>query len=199
MKARLPGTLLSLFVVAGCASTPAPITYYVLAPPDAATEQVVERANKPALVIEDVELPAFLLQSGLVVQSGNNELVVSRNHLWAESLELAMPKALVRELQKQSDEYSYYLKTLDWIEQADYRLRLRIDALQATDRGEVIAAGRYQLIAGQGENPSKFVDFSFQRDLRQDGHAYAVEQLSRLLEEIAGAILNSLDKLTEES
>lgn len=199
MKARLPGFLLSLFVVAGCASAPAPITYYVLAPPETPADQVVERANKPALLIEDVELPAFLLQSGLVIQSRDNQLVVSRNHLWAESLELAVPKALVRELQKQSEEYSYYLKTLDWVKQADYRLRLRIDALQATDRGEVIAVGRYQLISGQGDGPSKFVDFSFRRDLVQDGHAHAVEEISALLGEIAGAILMSLDRLSEAS
>lgn len=199
MKARLPGTLLlAMFVVAGCASAPVPINYYVLAPPATVTDQVIERADQPALVIEDVELAAYLLQSGLVIQSGRNQLVVSRNHLWAESLELAFPKALVRELQRQSDEYSYYLKSLDWVDQADYRLRLRIDALQTTDRGEVLAAGRYQLIPGRGEASSIFVDFNFQRDLEQDGHAHAVEQMSVLLAQIAGAILNSLDHLDRE-
>ena len=43
---------------------------------------------------------------------------------------------------------------------------------------------------------SIFVDFSFQRDLEQDGHAYAVQQMSGLLAQIAGAILTSLDTLT---
>lgn len=199
MKVHLSSVLLLICGLAGCTSAPpAPIEYYVLAPQVSATDSVIELSNKPTLVIESVELAAYLRQSGMVIQTGDNQLLVSKTHLWAESLELALPKAVVRELQQQSDDYSYYLKTLDWIGQTDYRLRLRIDSLQSTDQGEVVAAGRYQLIATRAPNSPILVDFNFHQDIPQDGYAAAVEQMNVLLGQIASAILASADKLAQQ-
>jgi uncharacterized lipoprotein YmbA len=190
--------LLLAACLAGCSSEPVIVHYYALVPPVSPADEVVLRDDKPALVIERVELAEYLQKSGMIVQSGGNQLQVSKNNLWAESLELAVPKALLRELQRQSDDYSYYLKNLDWIDRADYRLRLRIDSLQATDQGEVVAAGRYQLISEHGSNPHMFADFNFHRDLDQDGYEHAVEQIQALVAQIAGAILSSLDGLAED-
>jgi uncharacterized lipoprotein YmbA len=87
---------------------------------------------------------------------------------------------------------------VDWVGQTDYRLRLRIDSLQSTDRGEVVSAGRYQLIAAGRPEVPVVVDFNFARDLGEDGYAYAVEQMGLLIGQIAGAILGSVDKLAQE-
>jgi uncharacterized lipoprotein YmbA len=203
MMARLPrlvpGLVLIVLCLAACASGPAtPIEYYVLAPQVSAADSVVERSNRPTLVIENVDLAAYLRQTGMIIQTGNNQILVSRTHLWAESLESALPKALVRELQRQSDDYSYYLKSVDWVGETDYRLRLRIDSLQSTDRGEVVSAGRYQLISAAAPGSPVVVDFNLARDLDQDGYAYAVEQIGLLIGQIAGAILASVDKLELE-
>jgi len=193
MKKQLPAIFLLIAGLTGCASEPVAIHYYALVPAVSAEDQLVQRADKPALVIERVELAEYLLQSGMIIQSGDNQLLVSRSNLWAESLQLALPKALVRELQRQSDDYSYYLKTVDWIPRTDYRLRLRMDSLQATDQGEVVAAGRYQLISEHGSHPQLIADFNFHRDLDADGYEQSVEQMQALLAEIARAILTSLD------
>jgi uncharacterized lipoprotein YmbA len=199
MTARLPGLVLIVSCLAACASGPAaPIEYYVLAPQISASDHVVERSSRPTLVIENVDLAAYLRQTGMIIQTGNNQILVSRTHLWAESLESALPKALVRELQRQSDDYSYYLKSVDWVGETDYRLRLRIDSLQSTDRGEVVSAGRYQLISAEDAGSPVVVDFSFVRDLDQDGYAYAVEQMGVLIGQIAEAILDSVDKLRHQ-
>jgi len=198
MKARVLSLMLIATCLAACVSGPAaPIEYYVLAPPLAAADSVVERSNKPTLVIENVDLAAYLRQTGMIIQTGDSQILVSRNHLWAESLELALPKALVRELQRQSDDYSYYLKSVDWVGETDYRLRLRIDSLQSTDRGEVVSAGRYQLVSAANPASPVLVDFTFARDLEQDGYAYAVEQIGLLIGQIAGAILTSMEKLEQ--
>ena len=197
MSARLSVVLMSLLGLAGCASAPPPIEYYLLAPPAAVSDSVVELPDSPALVIESVDLAAYLKQSGMIVQTGDNQLQVSKTHLWAESLDLALPKALVRELQRQSDRYSYYLRNVDWVGQTDYRLRLRVDSLQATDRGEVVSAGRYQLISARSPETPLFVDFAFKRDIRQDGYADAVSQISALVGEIAGAIIESLNGMAD--
>lgn len=195
MKVQLLSVLLLLASLVGCASKPVLVHYYALVPPVSALDELIQRADKPTLIIERVDLAEYLQQSGMVIQAGSNQLLVSKTNLWAESLELALPKALMRELQHQSDDYSYYLKTLDWVAQTDYRIRIRIDSLQATDKGEVVAAGRYQLISEQGSKPHIFADFNFHRDLDQDGYAHAVEQIQAVLAQIASAILDSLDEL----
>jgi uncharacterized lipoprotein YmbA len=199
MTLRLLSILLLVNVLAACASAPEPIKYYMLAPPSSPADRVVERSSKPSLVIEEVELAAYLRQSGMIMQTGDNQLVVSRNHLWAEDLELAVPKALVWQLQQQSDDYSYYIRTLDWVGQADYRLRVRMDSLQFTDQGEVVAAGRYQLITALQPGAPVFVDFSFRRDITQDGYAHAVAEINALLGLLAGAIIDSVDTLAPGS
>ena len=198
MKMKLIAILPLLACLGACSSEPVVMHYYALVPPVTAADEVVQRPDNPALVIERVDLAEYLQQSGMIIQSGDNQLQVSKNHLWAESLELALPKALVRELQRQSEDYSYYLKNVDWITRTDYRLRLRIDSLQATDKGEVVAAGRYQLIAEHGSKPQVFADFNFHRDLGQDGYEHAVEQIQGLLAQIAEAILGSLQGLGEQ-
>jgi uncharacterized lipoprotein YmbA len=198
MKMKLFAILPLLASLGACSSEPVIVHYYALVPPLSAAEEVVQRADKPALVIERVDLAEYLRQSGMIIQSGENQLLVSRNNLWAESLELALPKALVRKLQLQSDDYSYYLKNVDWVDRTDYRLRLRIDSLQATDKGEVVAAGRYQLISEHGSKPHVFADFNFHRDLDQDGYEHVVEQIQALLAQIAEAILGSVQGLSEQ-
>lgn len=200
MKAKLCILLMACIGMAGCASTPtAPIKYYLLSPPIAASDSVVELSNHPSVVIESINLAAYLKQSGMIIQTGDNQLLVSKNHLWAESLDLALPKALVRELQKQSDQYSYYLKTVDWVGQTDYRLRLRIDSLQSTDQGEVVSAGRYQLISAADPSAPVFVDFSFQRELQQDGYDHALVQMNAILGEIASAIIATVNKQAQKT
>ena len=106
MNLRSLGIFLLLAGIAGCASEPVAVHYYALVPSLSAMDEVVQRADKPTLVIERVELAKYLQQPGMVIQTGSNQLLVSKNNLWAESLELALPKALVRELQRQSDDYS---------------------------------------------------------------------------------------------
>ncbi len=181
--------------LAGCASSPAPVSYYMLTPAVQMTDTGRQTENKPALVIENVELAEYLRQSGLVMQKGENQLVVSRSHLWAENLGQALPKALLRQLQQKSSDYAFYLKSSDYVQTTDYRLRLHVDSLQATDRGEVVTAGRYQLISNVDAAHPVSADFYFRRDLDSDGYAHAVAQMQTLVGRIADAVLDSLNAL----
>ena len=193
--------LLALSVLAactGCASKAAPVTYYLLTPAAPVAETGTQAESRQTLVIEHVELSEYLRQSGLILQVGGNQLAVSRAHLWAERLDQAFPKALLRELQRQSRDYAFYLKSSDYVSRTDYRLRLHLENLQATDRGEVVTNGRFQLIpSGDAEHPAS-ADFHFRRDLDRDGYAYAVEQLQVLVGRIAEAVLDSLDEMTAD-
>jgi uncharacterized lipoprotein YmbA len=190
--------LIILVGLSGCATTATPIEYYVLSPAPATGNSVVELPGRPTLVIESVALAAYLKQSGMIIQTGDNQLQVSKNHLWAESLDLALPKALVRELQKQSDQYSYYLKNVDWVGETDYRLRVHFDSLQSTDQGEVVSSGRYQLISAANPSAPVFVGFNFNRPIQQDGYANALVQMNAILGELAKAILETTNKMSKQ-
>lgn len=198
MNTKLSVLLIMLAGLSGCATTATPIEYYVLSPALARGNSVVELPNRPTLVIENVALAAYLKQSGMIIQTGDNQLQVSKNHLWAESLDLALPKALVRELQKQSDQYSYYLKNVDWVGETDYRLRVHFDSLQSTDQGEVVSSGRYQLISAADPSAPVFVGFNFNRPIQQDGYDNAVVQMNAILGELAAAIIDTTNKLAQQ-
>lgn len=181
--------------LAGCATDPVSITYYLLAPPDSGTLNTGMRTSKPTVVIENVEVAEFLRQSGLLIQSGNNQLSASRNHLWAESLDKAVPKALIQDLQKRSTEFDFYIRFSDFLTRTDYRLRLQIDNMQANDQGEVITSGRYQLIPTNNNNESYVAEFYFKRDLEEDGFAHAVAQMHIMVGQLADSILLALENI----
>ena len=78
-----------------CASTPAPIQYYRISPASAEMSMAVDKDSATKVVLESVELPSFLSQPGLVMQSGHNRITISKTHLWAERLDKALPRLLV--------------------------------------------------------------------------------------------------------
>lgn len=180
-----------LVLLAACASDPVPVNYYLLAPPQE-MRATVRGADLPAVVIDTVELAAYLRQGGLVMQSGDNQLLVSSTHLWAENLEQAFPRALLQQLQQQTDAYAFYLRLSDFISRTDYSLHLHIDSLQPSDAGEVVLSGRYQLVAASDDENPLDVRFFFQRDLTMDGYPHAVEQMQALVGELAASITMSL-------
>ncbi len=187
---RLTFICCCLLVLAGCSSSPAKINYYVLGSATHASNAV--ETGKPAVVLEHLELAAFLRQPGLVMQTSQNEMRISKSHLWAEALDDALPKALQKALQHRTSDYSFYLKAHDWVKNTDYRLRLRVDGLHPNESGEVICYGRFQVIPTKNEGESLVKDFHFKLDLDQNGYPHAVGQLGRLVEMIAGDIVNAM-------
>ena len=182
-------------VIGACASEPLSLSYYLLSSPNAEQTRHQAIAAKKVIVIEDVEMAAYLRQSGIVMQTSGNQLQISKQHLWAENLELAVPKLLAMSMQSQSTEYQVYVRNLDFVPEAKYGLRVHIDNLQATDSGEVISSGRYQLIDNEDSTNSFAVDFYFERDLQQDGYSHAVEKIRELLNDIASDVVHSAESL----
>tara|TARA_R110001592_G_scaffold84865_3_gene250826 strand:- start:1448 stop:1921 length:474 start_codon:yes stop_codon:yes gene_type:complete len=149
--------------------------------------------EKKVLAIEDVEMAAYLRQSGIVMQTSGSQLQISKQHLWAENLELSVPKYLATAMQSQSTNYQVYVRNLDYVPSAHYSLRLHIDNLQATDQGEVVSSGRYQLIDNEDSKQSITVDFYFERDLQEDGYSHAVAKIRELLSDIATDVISTAE------
>tara|TARA_R110002167_G_scaffold47967_1_gene141758 strand:- start:53872 stop:54336 length:465 start_codon:yes stop_codon:yes gene_type:complete len=151
--------------------------------------------EKKTLVIEDVEMAAYLRQSGIAMQTSGSQLQISKQHLWAENLELSVPKYLATAMQGQTTNYQVYVRNLDYVPSAQYSLRVHIDNLQATDQGEVVSSGRYQLIDNEDSKQSIAVDFYFERDLQEDGYSHAVAKIRELLNDIAVDVISTAENL----
>jgi uncharacterized lipoprotein YmbA len=178
--------------LAACASTPATIEYYRIDPANTGNAAAISDTAK-TVVLDTVELPGFLSQAGLVMQSGDHKISISTTHLWAQRLDKALPRLLARKLQSRSTEFVFYQRDSDWVATTDYLVRVRIDNFQPTTAGEVITSGSIQLMDAISGQPSPPRDFSYSRDLRADGYAAAVVQMDELLGQIADLIIEALD------
>lgn len=93
----------SLFFVAlavllsACSSAPTRSLYLLDEAPGAQPAEAVD-SSRPALVLGQVELAAFLDQSGLVLQTGPQEVTVAAHHRWASPLLDQLRQALLTEL-----------------------------------------------------------------------------------------------------
>ena len=181
--------------IGACASEPLSISYYLLSTPSAEQARTQSMTEKKTLVIEDVEMAAYLRQSGIAMQISGSQLQISKQHLWAESLELAVPKYLATAMQGQTTDYQVYVRNLDYVPSAQYSLRVHIDNLQATDQGEVVSSGRYQLINNEDSKQSIAVDFYFERDLQEDGYSHTVAKIRELLNDIAIDVISTAENL----
>ena len=106
------------------------------------------------------------------------------------------PRLLVSKLQDLTDGYVFYLSGHDWVEGDYSRLRLRLDNLQPTSSGKVVASGTFQLIDASSGQPPVMRDFHFSADLRRDGYAASVAQLENLIGRIAELVLETLEEST---
>ena len=140
-------------------------------------------------------MAAYLRQSGIAMQTSGSQLQISKQHLWAENLELSVPKYLATAMQSQSTNYQVYVRNLDYVPSARFSLRVHIDNLQATDQGEVVSSGRYQLIENEDTNQSIAVDFYFERDLQEDGYSHAIAKIRELLNDIAADVISTAENL----
>jgi uncharacterized lipoprotein YmbA len=193
MNPCLTLSLLLSALLCACVGGAAPtaLNYYVLGGRDAERVAPVDAAL-PALVLESVTLAEYLEQSGLVLQQGDHQLQVSRSHLWAEGLDVAVPEVLLSALQDASQDYRYFLRGSDFVPQANYSLRLHLDAFHATDAGDVVASGRYQVVDVAAGREILNRQFNLREDLREDGYPQVVSQLRGLLDQLARNIVGDL-------
>lgn len=186
MVQKLCGLALIFVGLASC-STPVepPLTYYRL---DDAAPVTMPAPAAPTLVLDRIDVADFLKQTGLVMQLGNNELQISRQHRWAEPLDQALPRHLQQTLQAETRAYRVLLKGADFISQADLSLRVQINSFHVLGGGEALLSGQYQLIDEQQHAELKADSFRLVGDLQQDGYPHAVQQLQQLLATLAARI-----------
>lgn len=172
----------------GCGSTPPEDRYYSLVL-QAADEGAVATSESADVVVNltHIDLPAFLDSRAMVLQTGANEVEIAQHNFWAESLDEAIGKVLVRDIAQSSRRIDIARNTQ---RDAACELRVEFDRFHATDSGRVLASGRYVLSSG---NVTRQSGFDVSQRLSTDGYASAVVALRRSLADLATHIINEVE------
>ncbi|GHG64931.1 hypothetical protein GCM10010919_11920 [Alishewanella longhuensis] len=179
----IPAILSStLLLLVGCSSPASEVRYYQLV---AQTPPAIDTRVQQPLVLAPIKVASYLNGSGLVLQQSAVEFSIARQHLWADALE--------QQLQRQLTEY--LLLALPKQPLAAFNaigartLQLEIDRFYASESGQAIVSGRYNI---SGAVLDSTVPFSYQVALANDGYPAMVQALSlgwqQLLQELVAAL-----------
>jgi len=175
----------------GCGSTPIEDHYYslVLAAGDPAPVEQAD-GHSGELNVGPVVLPDYLDHRGIGMQTGPNKIQSAGHNLWAEPLDEAISKVLVRDIARESAGLSVTRHLGRRSTTADCRLEIEFDKFHATDHGSVVSSGRYWL---SNDDLRIHQEFSLSRNLSTDGYAQAVNELRETLRAVATQISTSID------
>ena len=184
----------AVMLLASCASSAPNLNYYLLDSGQATNivgDSNVNAERKPLVLVGDVTLSEFLRQSSLLVQLEDHEMHYALNHVWAEPLLDAIPKALLKDLRHDGAEFNFERGTTEWFGKEAYRVKFQIDQFHPNAQQQVVLSGRYWITDNEsGETDAR--DFSLTDNLTQDGYGHAVVKMRRLLTALAKQVLSEL-------
>ncbi len=174
-----------------CGSNPVEDHYYslVLAADDVIAPVHTEE-TRAHLIVGPVQLPEYLNRRGLAIQIDSNQIQTANHHFWAEPLEEAISKVLVRDIAILASGVTVDRDAGRWTDSGDCRLRIEFDKFHATDRSRVVSSGRYWVSSSDSDVKQ---EFETTQTLSADGHANAVAALRRSLATLAMQITNTIE------
>ncbi len=186
--------VLLVFVLLGlmaCGSNPVEDHYYslVLAADDVMAPAATEKSIAH-LIVGPVQLPEYLNRRGLAIQIDSNQIQTANHHFWAEPLEEAISKVLVRDIANLASGVTVDRDAGRWTDSGDCRLRIEFDKFHATDRSRVVSSGRYWVSSSDSDIKQ---EFDVTQTLSADGYADAVAALRRLLGTLAAQITDTIE------
>ena len=193
-RSRIVIFVLATAGLIGCGSTPVEDHYYslVLAAGDPAPVERTE-GHSGELQVGPVGLPDYLNHRGISTQTGPNKIQSAGHNFWAEPLDEAIGKVLVRDIARGSEGLSVTRNGGRRSTTADCRLEIEFDKFHATDSGSVVSSGRYWL---SNDDLRIHEEFSLSRRLSTDGYAQAVNELRETLRAVATLISTSIETST---
>ena len=180
---KLPLIALLLSLLAACSST-SQVNYYQLS-------QVVAEAATPdkdaaGLYIAPVQVASYLSGRSLVMQLSDVELVLTKQHLWAEPVELQIQRLLRDELALKTTKYSVLLQpTANALV-----VNIQIDRFHGLADGSALLSGRYSLSQHGHTDITK--PFVIKQPLTDDGYSALVNALSLAVQQLCANIASQL-------
>lgn len=175
--------------IGACGSAPIEDHYYSLvldAGPGSNSSTSTSATADVNLGLDRIAFPEFLQSRNLITQVDANQILTAQHHFWAEPLDDAISKLLIRYIGSQVDGINV---DYSMISAVDCSLRLEFDQFQATDRGAVVASGRYWLNSADRKVKREF-EYSVAQ--QTDGYKGAVVSLGSAVRTLANDIADNL-------
>jgi len=198
MKIRFPifirhfsALALSTLVVflSSCSSNselPLETNYYLLNSQYLAKNSV--NINK-TVVVEVLELPAYLDQPQLVMQLNIHQLHYARFDVWAEPLQAGFTKALINDLNLNNNSIQFITDELKSNKKSGDKLIVRIDCFHPSTASKVVLSGVFWTENNERQNIIQ-QHFSFELLLNEDGYTHAVAQMRQLVSMMSASVIS---------
>lgn len=181
MKLNSIALMLAIAALSGCAAKSVSLTYYLLHAP-AATVHNTSADARAYVHITSLQIPDYLKQRNLAMQTSASTLHFAPKHVWAEPLNSGLTQAISESLWQTSQILVIPLDiappTGDTV-----AIRIQIDDFIATYDGDVVLKGQYWL-QGNGST-SQGQLFDFRMPLKQDGFEHAVAAMRNLVMQLS--------------
>lgn len=189
------------FLLSSCSTSKVQqVNYYLLNKSNNVNHSVIVNPQSTKIVVQQIRLAEYLTQSNLAMQVNSHQLHYSRQHAWAESLDTAIEKALLNDLNGYQSDMVFLNKNDPLAQDHQYELVLQIDHLIATDQSTVITSGTYWLVSKDENKVTNHKKrFSLEKRLTESGYLHSVSQLRMLLGELSGQIYNDISGINEQS
>jgi uncharacterized protein len=178
---RILIVLVMLSGLAACSSAVS-VDYYQLTTTDS------KPAAKPAapIFIQSVQVANYLNSKSIIMQMSPVQLVLARQHLWAEPIGQQIQRKLANSLEAKSPNYGIALQPSS----AAITLAVSVEQFHGTEQGYALFKGRYSLQYPATEQQS--FNFNYRLPLQADGYPALVLSLSQAVEQLATDILQQI-------
>ena len=176
---------LALCLIGGCSGVPE-TRYYILA-----SESVSAEAPAPSgqhvLGVGRVEIPDYLRQRGVIVQSSDHQIRAALYHRWGEPLQRGVRRSLGQALSNALPEMRVEMEQRD-IRRLDYRLDLEVLSFHFTEDGLALLGGRWTVYDAATGAIIHSTHFDIRETIAESGYSVAIEAQSALLSRLGDAI-----------
>lgn len=174
----------------GCASPGVTLHYYLL--DEGSAGPVSAPVQGAAILLETPQLPAYLRQDGLVMQTAPHELRISRQHLWAQSPAEGIEAVLRSELNHRLQHYQVIGPHAPIAGEESYRLEVEVIHLLTGYDAVVRLEAQYWLTDNNGR-ALKSGHSRLQLAMEKDGYRHAVAQMRTLLSQLCQQIAADIE------
>ncbi|EHI05258.1 hypothetical protein VCHC41A1_1855 [Vibrio cholerae HC-41A1] len=178
-------------LLVGCGGTPQPKVSFYLLPNNPELSEHIQPKTLPLLVVQPVELAAYLDTQGIVYRQSETQVIQARQNQWAQRLSPQLTQRITNDLRRKQSRYWPAPLNASSIQQEHWKLQVRLQRFNGVYTGNAEVAGNWELLNPKGESMLN-QEFSFQVPLKDTGYPALVEALSAGVDQLSTQIETQL-------
>jgi uncharacterized lipoprotein YmbA len=153
--------------------------YYLF---DANPSKLLAKPSATNIMLSEVKLPLYLNSSNLVMLDQNLNIVPANFHVWADSLDKAIQRALLNDLNASSAAFQFVKRC-----QQCTSIVLQIDHFYPTSDGQVLLSGHWYIAQSDETIP-----FFIEDKLEESGYSNAVLRMRAQIKVLSQQMIEGL-------